>query len=107
MATQITEEDVVITDTTVISTRVVERVDEPAAPLKRHAVWKEDNRHMVHIFHDWSAVTGADIIDVARVRGIEIVARCGHTWVPQMTNPTGLETCDTCIDIMSKQEFDD
>jgi hypothetical protein len=66
---------------------------------------KDDNlRHIVRPFDNDNPVfyeinrnpTAQDIVDIARVRGIEVTALCGKTWVPKH-NTEGRDTCDTCI----------
>ena len=42
--------------------------------------------------------TSQDIVDLARMSGAEVVAACGHTFVPKH-NPKGLGVCETCTDI--------
>lgn len=42
--------------------------------------------------------TSQDIIDMARLAGTEVVAVCGHTWIPK-ANPKQYPVCDACLDI--------
>ena len=70
-------------------------VEEPRAetPKMRHIINPPAN---LHIFRPW--MSAQDIVDIARVRGLEVVALCGHRWVPRH-NPTNLPTCDDCVRI--------
>ena len=61
----------------------------------RHIVRPLDNGDPIFYQIDKNP-TGQDIVDMARVRGIEITALCGKTFVPK-NNPEGRDTCDTCV----------
>ena len=78
--------------TTVVETVVVE---EPQAetPKMRHIIYPPAN---LHIFRYW--MSAQDIVDIARVRGLEVVALCGYRWVPRH-NPANMTTCDECVRI--------
>ena len=78
--------------TTVVETVVVEE-SQAETPKMRHIINPPAN---LHIFRPW--MSAQDIVDIARVRGIEVVALCGHRWVPRH-NPTNLPTCDDCVRI--------
>jgi hypothetical protein len=66
----------------------------------------EDVRHIVSPVgneHIWRpGMEAQDVVDIAIVRGIEIVALCGYRWVPSSVVTQGLETCEICVDLMSK-----
>lgn len=62
---------------------------------KRHIVRPADNEHLYQ-FMMFPNPSGQDIVDTARMRGLEVTALCGKTWVPK-NNPAGRDTCDPCI----------
>ena len=78
--------------TTVVETVVVEE-PQVETPKMRHIIIPPAN---LHIFLPW--MRSQDIVDIARVRGLEVVALCGHRWVPRH-NPANLPTCDDCVRI--------
>lgn len=78
--------------TTVVETVVVEE-PEAEAPKMRHIINPPAN---LHIFRSW--MSSQDIVDIARVRELEVVALCGYRWVPRH-NPANLPTCDDCVRI--------
>lgn len=43
-------------------------------------------------------LTPQQIVDIARLSGLEVVALCGYRWVPKH-NPEKFDICDTCIKI--------
>lgn len=64
---------------------------------------KKDNRaHIVNPpanTHIWRpGMTAQDIVDIARVNRIEIVALCGYKFVPQH-DPDKLDACQVCFDV--------
>lgn len=61
----------------------------------RHIVRPADNPNPVFREIDRNP-SAQDIVDIARVRGIEVTALCGKTWVPK-NSPENRDTCDTCI----------
>jgi hypothetical protein len=62
----------------------------------RHIVRPADNPHLLK--HSMTGnPTGAEIVEMAMIRKIEITALCGKTWVPKLNNPAGRDTCDTCV----------
>ena len=61
----------------------------------RHIVRPADNRDPVFRIAT-NNPTSQEIIDIARFRGIPVIALCGRTFVPK-TNGAGRDTCDTCI----------
>lgn len=65
-------------------------------PKKRHIVNPAMN---VEFQNKYGRCEDAqEIVDVARVRGVEITALCGEKFIPTR-NPAGLETCNACMDI--------
>jgi len=42
--------------------------------------------------------TGQDLVDLARLGGIVIVAACGYRWVPKR-DPKRYPPCETCLDV--------
>lgn len=60
-------------------------------------------RHIVNPpsnLHIWRpGMSSQDIVDIARVRGMEVRALCGATFIPTK-NPADVDqTCNTCLDI--------
>lgn len=76
-------------------TRVILEKDEKTEDNKlRHIVNPPSNLHI------WNpGMTAQDVVDIARVRGIEIVALCGAKFVPTKNPEDVDETCNTCLDI--------
>lgn len=70
-----------------------EEVDDPNK--KAHVVRQLDNPHIVGNFDD---MTGQEVVNIARAMKIEIVALCGHRWIPRH-NPERVDACETCIRI--------
>lgn len=50
----------------------------------------------LHIWRD--PMSAQDIVDIARARGLEVVALCGYTWVPKH-NPEKFDACEECFRI--------
>lgn len=49
--------------------------------------------------HIWRpGMEAQDVVDIARVRQIEIVALCGHRFIPKH-NPDKYDACEPCIKI--------
>lgn len=61
---------------------------------KRHVIAWQDNLHIYK-----KGMTSQDIVDFARVNGVEVVALCGKIWIPSQ-QVAGRETCDPCVDLM-------
>lgn len=79
-----------------VSTDVVEDIDEGNKDDNlRHIVRPADNPHISKIMKN---PTGQDVVDIARVRNLEVTALCGKKWVPK-NNPEGRDTCDSCLDM--------
>ena len=81
--------------TTVVETVVVE---EPQAetPKMRHVITPPAN---LHIFKPH--MSSQDIVDIARVRKLEVQALCGHRFIPER-NVENLTTCDECLRIVGE-----
>ncbi len=95
------------THMTEIETGVYRQMLDDAAPYED----TDDPNKRAHIVnppantHIWrEGMEAQDIVDIARVRGIEIVALCGYKFVPKH-NPDKLDACTQCFkvagDIMS------
>lgn len=69
---------------------------------KRHVVRPHENHHLEVFFKHrvWAEVSAQELVDTARVQGIYVIALCGHKWIPTV-NPVGMDTCDTCVDMMN------
>jgi hypothetical protein len=64
----------------------------------RHIVRPADNEHIFPFVMTGKYPTGQDIVDIAMVRKIEIIALCGHQWVPSKSIE-GRDTCNACIEV--------
>lgn len=66
-------------------------------------VEEEKLRHIVNPpsnLHIWRpGMSAQDIVDIARVRGIEIKALCGAIFIPTKNPEDVKKTCDTCLEI--------
>lgn len=72
---------------------VVPYVEDDDPRRHTHIVNETDNLHI------WRSGMGAqDIVDIARVRGIEVTALCGYKWIPQH-NPEKYDVCEACMKI--------
>lgn len=69
------------------------------------APYEENNdpNHKTHIvnppgnLHLWrEGMSAQDVVNLARMRKIEIVALCGYRWIP-MHNPEKFDVCDSCM----------
>lgn len=65
----------------------------------------DGNQHLTHIvnppknIHIWrEGMSAQDVVDIARVQGLEVTALCGYTWVPKR-NPEQHDVCQACMDI--------
>lgn len=65
--------------------------EEDNDPNKRsHIVSPPANTHI------WQpGMTSQEMVDLARMTGQELVALCGHRWVPKL-NPKGHDVCEPC-----------
>lgn len=79
-----------------------ETIIAPTEELVEETQTEEPRTHIInppmnlHIWQSW--MDTQDIVNIARVRGIEIVALCGHRFVPRK-NPEEYKACDACIEI--------
>lgn len=71
--------------------------EESDDPSKRtHVVRGEENDAL------WvDGMVGQDIVDAARMLGVEVTALCGHKFVP-LHNPEKYPACKACLDLWSK-----
>ena len=53
----------------------------------------------LHIFKP--GMSSQDVVDSARLLGLEVVALCGYRWVPKH-NPEKYDICEPCIKIASE-----
>ena len=60
---------------------------------RTHIVRPPENKHIFKL-----GMTAQDIVDVARVTGQEVVALCGHRFVPK-SNPEKYDACKSCMKI--------
>lgn len=58
-----------------------------------HIVNPPANRHI-----GFPGMKAQDIVDIARIRGVEVTALCGYTWVPKR-NPEKYPVCQPCVDV--------
>lgn len=78
-----------------VETEEAEEV-EADVPALRHVVTPPAN---LHIFKPH--MSSQDIVDIARVRKLEVQALCGHRFVPER-NVENLATCDECLRIVGE-----
>jgi hypothetical protein len=64
---------------------------------KAHAVRPTENKHIINN----DTCTGQDIVDTARMLGLEVVAACGYKWVPTH-DPRDKKACDPCMKIVAE-----
>lgn len=64
---------------------------------------KEDLRHIINPpnnLHIWKiGMSAQEIVDIARVRRLEIKALCGVWFVPKKNPEDVKKTCDICLEI--------
>ena len=90
------------TDTVDPGTMEVVRTDELLVPYEddddpnvhTHIVRPGDNGHGGAD----DPMTAQDVVDQARMLGIEVVALCGHRWVPKR-NPEKYPPCGACFEM--------
>lgn len=71
-----------------------EDVDDPNK--RAHVFRGEENDEL------WvDGMTGTDLVEKARMLGLEIVALCGHRLIPRH-NPADVEACERCLYIWNK-----
>lgn len=68
---------------------------------KSHYVSLFENMHLYQ-----PGMTTSDLIDIARLGGLELKALCGHRFTPQH-NPAGLEVCGMCVDVAANIIMED
>lgn len=64
----------------------------------------DGKNHMTHIVRPydnqqvsgWATMTAQDIVDMARMLGLEIVALCGYRFIP-VRNPENYDACQQCV----------
>jgi len=85
-----------ITDTTTEDLTVLIPYDETddGGEHYTHIVRPTENIHITAS----ASVSGQDIVDMARLMGEEVVALCGHRWVPDR-NPDKYPACQRCFKI--------
>jgi hypothetical protein len=71
-------------------------VEDGDPNAKAHIVDYLGNIRMNEIFG--VCVTASEIVQTARMLGLEVLALCGHTWVP-VRNPDDKDTCEKCLTI--------
>lgn len=68
------------------------KYEEPSdSNVRAHIVNPPKN---LHIWRE--GMTAQDIVDYARILGLEVVALCGYTWIPKH-NPDKVDVCDACM----------
>lgn len=83
-----------------MSVKTVEQIEtdveiipfEKADPAKdkAHIIRAMDNLHISRVYGS------NDMVDVARMMGLELIALCGHRWIPSK-NPNELPVCVPCM----------
>ena len=100
--TQTASPEVDVRPIEVVETENLTDTDKPDGGNKdglRHIVRPADNRDPIFRIAT-NNPTAQEIIDTARLRGLEVIALCGHKFIPK-NNPAGRDTCDTCIGMAS------
>lgn len=66
---------------------------DPQREYKAHIVNPPANTHI------WQpGMEAQDVVDVARVKGLEVVALCGYKFIPKH-NPDKFDACEACMKI--------
>lgn len=66
-------------------------------PLHRtHIIDGRQNDHITQ----GAEMSGQDVVDTARLLGMEVVALCGYKWVPKH-NPQKFDVCQACIHVIN------
>lgn len=81
-------------------------VDLPSAEVMPYDETDGGHDHLAHLVRPWDngitdpsdPTTGQDLVDLARLGGFEVVAACGHRWVPSR-DPKRYPVCEPCLDI--------
>jgi hypothetical protein len=83
-----------VTEQTTIEAIEVDPQEEIARENLRHIVNPPGNLHI------WKpGMEAQDIVDIARVKGIEVRALCGAEFVPTRNPEDVKQTCNACLDI--------
>lgn len=70
--------------------------DDSADPNARTHIVNWDMN--AHIHNGNLSMTSQDIVDSARMLGLEVIALCGYRWVPRR-NPDKYDACEACMKI--------
>lgn len=85
-----------------MSIETLEKLDIVESPYEEPAKEGEGKAHIVNPpnnLHIWRiGMTTQDIVDIARVRGLEVVALCGYRWIPRK-DPDAYPACEACFKI--------
>lgn len=68
-----------------------EETDDP--DKKAHLINPPKNIHIWRL-----GMSARDVVDIARLKGLELEALCGFRFVPRH-NPDKLDVCQTCMDL--------
>lgn len=82
-----------VVEQTTIEAVETEEVTEASNNEPRHIINPPMN---LHIWRE--GMSTQEIVDIARVRGLEVVALCGYRWIPTRDASLVKETCNACID---------
>lgn len=78
-----------------------ETKDAPPKDGKAHYVNPPANTHI------WrEGMTMQEVVEIAKERGLELVALCGYVWIPQHDEPYGLPVCERCSEIVADHMLD-
>lgn len=80
--------------TTPTDTDVLPYEDDTTGDIRAHIVRPEENGQQYDL-------TGQDIVDLARLNGTEVVALCGHRFVPSH-DPAPAPACEPCVDVAAQ-----
>ena len=68
--------------------------EENGDPERRtHIVRPIENKH-IHL----PGMSAQDLVDLARLHRVEIVALCGYRWIPKH-NPEKFDVCERCMEL--------
>lgn len=83
-----------LTELEILTSVDVAPYEDSDDPNRRtHIVNPPNNLHIWEI-----GMSAQDIVNIARMTGMHVVALCGYTWIPKH-NPDKYDACDTCIRI--------
>jgi hypothetical protein len=77
----------------VVLNEIAPYVDDNDPNRRTHIVNPPNNLHIWKI-----GMEAQDIVDIARLRGLEVTALCGYKWVPKH-NPEKFDVCEACFKI--------